>query len=622
MMHPSLESWRNACTTMKNQKRRLGCYIQWYPFSLLGPSDWRTLSSECFYDTYIKDGSFIVCTFMNYRTKGYIQKQGIVFRDSVLVAPVLFLYLLAFGIEYEKSFADVRHNSACEYAGNLGKMQAQYKHSYRRHCDAKRIAKAEFDYCLKTDITNFFGSINVDRLLSKMQDRSGGNFTVADGLFLKALLLYCGEGKFPTVQGHPTLSYLATKVFLSDVDCLLSTYLDNSPAVSKYRLIRYVDDLYIFLSFTDDTAPHKSGHEILSKYADLLRANGLMLNQGKVKFMPTSEISLAETSESCVDYTGCYAAERVDNAVSRLTNLFGQIAERAVDGYYQQSDFDDALKASFASEDNRIQPEALFRQCLYEEKEAFRDRSVIEAISNALRNGATSLSYCTDELTKCILNTHNEKLIKRLLALLFEANRHGSWSSIESLIALGYLIARGTRHQDLLKTIREAEPGLYSFIYRYCKSNSFAVNPTSKFEDKLLAVTKDDAVSSFLYASYLQHGSTSNSFEQFGFIRSYFDRFTTNYKRRVQGTRQRDWMFKVNDIADVYSFIEGARETVGKAEKLRRENPLVHAGSQLVRGTYRNEIDEIILSLIKLMAESLSEITIEQIDVTKPIPAR
>lgn len=559
---------------------------------------------------------------MNYRTRGYIQKQGIVFRDSVLVAPVLFLYLFAFGIEYQKSFVDIRRNSVCEYAGDLAKMQPQYKYSYRRHCDAKRIAKGEFDYCIKTDITNFFGSINVDQLLTKMQDRSEGNFTVTDGLFLRALLLYCGEGRFPTVQGHPTLSFLATKVFLSDVDCLLSEYLDGALSVARYRLVRYVDDLYIFLSFAGTSFPYKAKNEILNRYADILRANGLMLNQGKVQFMPTSEISLAEASESCIDCSGHYAGEKVDNAAARLKSLFDQIAVSSIDGDYRQSDFDNAVKVSFASEDSRVRPEVLFRQCLYENATTFRDNAVVESIGNALRNGMISLSYCTDELTKCILNTHDEGLIKRLLNSLFEANRRGSWSSIESLAALSYLIARGACHQDLLKTIREAEPGLYSYIFRYCKNSLFATNPASEIEAKMLAVTKGDAVSNVLYVSFLQHKAVSNSFEQFGFIRSYFDRFTTNYKRRVQGVKQKDWMWKEKDIANVYSFVEGAKATVRAAEELRRANPLVHAGSQLMRDTYRDEIGEISRSLVKLMVASLSSISFDQIDTAQPIPGR
>ena len=390
---------------------------------MLGPSDWNALSSEGFYKQYIEIGAFIVCSSMNYRTKGYIQKQGIVFRDSVLVAPVLFLYLLAFGIEYQQTFIDVRQKAICEYAGDLAKMQAQYKYAYRRHCDAKRIAKGEFDYCIKTDVSNFFGSINVDWLLAKMQKRSGGSFTVSDGLFLRALLLYCGEGKFPTVQGHPTLSFLATMVFLSDVDLALSKYMDMSSAVREYKLVRYVDDLYIFLTFQEDSIRYKTKAEILNKYADTLRASGLTLNQNKVEFISTAEISLAEASESCVDYSGHYAGEKVSDAVTRIEILFNQIANSTIDGDYNQSDFDNAINAAFTPEDSRVQSGTLFRQCLYGCTDSFRNAVVIQAMEKALGNGTISLSYSTDELTKCILNTRSERLIKQLLNSLFVANR-------------------------------------------------------------------------------------------------------------------------------------------------------------------------------------------------------
>ena len=113
MMHPSYEAWKDACDTMMKQKRRLTSYFQWYPFSVLSETDREILSSETFFSTYIQDGAFLICYSMRFTTKGFIQKQGAAFRDSVLVSPILFLYLLAFGIEYQRVFVDPRSEMAC-----------------------------------------------------------------------------------------------------------------------------------------------------------------------------------------------------------------------------------------------------------------------------------------------------------------------------------------------------------------------------------------------------------------------------------------------------------------------------------------------------------------------------
>ena len=91
MMHPSYKAWKDACNAMMCQKRRLKYYFQWYPFSVLSMTDWEILSSEAFFSTYIQDGAFLICHSMRFTTKGFVQKQGIAFRDSVLVSPVLIL---------------------------------------------------------------------------------------------------------------------------------------------------------------------------------------------------------------------------------------------------------------------------------------------------------------------------------------------------------------------------------------------------------------------------------------------------------------------------------------------------------------------------------------------------
>ena len=121
MMHPSYKAWKDACNAMMCQKRRLKYYFQWYPFSVLSMTDWEILSSEAFFSTYIQDGAFLICHSMRFTTKGFVQKQGIAFRDSVLVSPVLFLYLLAYGIEYQSAFIDPRSEMVCEYAGDIAK---------------------------------------------------------------------------------------------------------------------------------------------------------------------------------------------------------------------------------------------------------------------------------------------------------------------------------------------------------------------------------------------------------------------------------------------------------------------------------------------------------------------
>lgn len=607
MMHPSYKAWKDACNAMMCQKRRLKYYFQWYPFSVLSMTDWEILSSEAFFSTYIQDGAFLICHSMRFTTKGFVQKQGIAFRDSVLVSPVLFLYLLAYGIEYQSAFIDPRSEMVCEYAGDIAKNQAHYWRSYQRYRAHMRIAKGSYSYYLKTDIANFFGSINVDKLISKMQDCSSGSFSATDGLFLRALLLYCGEGKFPTIQNHTTLSFLATKVFLSDVDVGLSRNMQKNASVDSFKLVRYVDDLFIFFDVKDGVSPFQVKEGLLNKYADILRLSGLTLNQGKVEFGLTSTLSLTEASESCVDFSELQTEEAIDNVAGRTARLFEEIAKRASGRDYLQRDFDEAVESAFAREEETASPIYAFRFCLYHEQGSFRERIVVDSIRKALDSSKAVLSYNTAELTKCILNTNDGALIKQMLNILFRSHRDGTWSSIDALTAINYLIGRGMMHEDLLKTLREAEPGLDTFIRMFCIDERFIASPASEVESKLISVISGDIPSKIQFASQLYHKVTHNYFEQVSYMRAFFDRFSTLYKRKVLHKKQKSFLFREKELIPIYSSIDNSKKVLHEAEMLRQHNPLIHASSELITDSYKKDIREVIESLAELISALLKD---------------
>ena len=606
-MHPSYKAWKDACDAMMCQKRRLKYYFQWYPFSILSKTGWEILSSEDFFSTYIQDGAFLICYSMRFTTKGFVQKQGIAFRDSVLVSPVLFLYLLAFGIEYQSVFIDPRSEMACEYAGNIANKQVHYWRSYQRYRTHMRIAKGSYSYYLKTDISNFFGSINVDKLISKMQDCSNGGFSATDGLFLRALLLYCGEGKFPTIQNHPTLSFLATKVFLSDADMGLSRNMQKNTSVDSFRLVRYVDDLFIFFDVKDGVSPFQAKEELLNTYADILRLSGLTLNQGKVEFGHTSALSLMEASESCVDFSKLQPEEAIDDVAGRTAHLFEEIAERASGRDYLQQDFDEAVESAFAREEEATSPIYAFRSCLYHEQDSFRERIVIDSIRKALDSSKAVLSYNTAELTKCILNTNDGPLIKKMLNILFRSHKDGTWSSIDALTAINYLIGRGMMHEDLLKTLREAEPGLGAYIRMFCTGERFVTSPASEVESKLIFVISGDVPSKIQFSNQLYHKVAYNYFEQVSYTRAFFDRFSTLYKRKVLHKKQKSFLYTEKDLIPIYSSIDDSKKVIREAEMLRQRNPLIHASSELITDSYKKDIREVIESLAELISALLKD---------------
>lgn len=400
------------------------------------------------------------------------------------------------------------------------------------------------------------------------------------------------------------MSFLATKVFLSDVDVELSRSVQKNASVDSFKLVRYVDDLFIFFDVKDGASPFQAKEELLNKYADILRLSGLTLNQGKVEFGPTGALSLAEASESCVDFSELQTEGEIDDVAGRTARLFDEIAKRASDRDYLQQDFNEAVESAFAREEGAAPPMAAFRACLYHGQDSFREQVVIDSIRRALDSSKAVLSYNTDELTKCILNTNDGPLIKKMLNILFRAHRDGTWSSIDALVAINYLIGRGMMHEDLLKTLREAEPGLDAYIRMFCTSERFVASPASDVESKLILVISGDAPSKIQFANQLYHKVTRNYFKRVACMRAFFDRFSSVYRQKILHKKKK-FLFREREIKQIYASIEGSDEMIHKAEMLRQHNPLAHASSELIVDSYKKDICEVIESLSKLISELL-----------------
>lgn len=80
-----------------------------------------------------------------------------------------------------------------------------------------------------------------------MQKYSANRYSAIEGIFLKDLLLYCGHGNYPTIQNHPTLSFLAVDVYLAEIDKKLQEKLNEVGVLDGFKIIRYVDDMCLFL---------------------------------------------------------------------------------------------------------------------------------------------------------------------------------------------------------------------------------------------------------------------------------------------------------------------------------------------------------------------------------------
>lgn len=607
-MHPSFEAWQLACDLVQKERTRLNKYLQWYPFFKLSKDDWETIKADGFYSTYIKDESFILVESMRFITKGYMQKQGVTLRASTLVAPILFLYLLAFGLEYVQVFNDPRNEGVHLYSGDLKQKWIHYRKSYQAFVETKQFCSEKYAHCIKTDITNFFGSINVDMLLTEMQTRSDGQFSSTDALFIRGLLLYCGKGGFPTIQNHPTLSFLATRVYLSSIDVSLCEGLSQINGITSFELVRYVDDLFIFFNLEDESNLITVSHVITNVYADLLHNQGLALKQEKLKVMTPDEVRTSSVTVSAVDFTGSEIDADFSIEDTAIIGLFSSIAKAIDEGDYSQDALLSSIEEHFSQETLAIPALSLFRQCLYKMPKVFQNKRIVSAINRVISKGNIGFTFNTSELVLCLLHTQDEALVKLMLNNLFTSERKGLWSSLDCIIALTYLQQRGMKHKDLLALLKRQDFGLGQYCSSYCVRN-FSKACITSAESRLVKLLGGDIPSKIQYVSYLQNDSTNNSFEKASYFRSFFDRAASYIFQKKKNRKKITWLYKEPDLKTLFEDIDGSDAILRTAADVRQNNPLIHASSKIIETpTYKAELDETVEDLRTLLDDEITSL--------------
>ena len=608
-MQVSYESWLTACNMMKYQKRRLFCYLQWYPFSRLSNSDWLVLESSDFWKDYIADGAFILDNSMRFVTHGYIQKQGIALRDSYLVSPHIFLYLLAYGIEFAKCYDKQVRQRKVFYSGNLSRCSPFYRDEYLRFCRSVGRAVSQYSHCIVSDISNYFPSINVDQLLEDMAEYSDHSYSAIDGLFLKALLLYCGHGRYPIIENHPAISYFATQIFLFDIDRDIIEYASGLTGVSRVKLIRYVDDSYFFIDIDSNADSETLLHLIAEHYRDLLYAKCLSINPEKTE-RGSSYIASGRLTVLANNYVDILDDEsHLFISSNSLVSFFSQVEGLIAAHKMNSATFEESVCRCFSQVDSSIPPMVAFRICIYRYPELFKDPVVTAAIARLSKLGNRAFEYHTREIVHCFLNTENGDIIKGFLNTLFISSKNDTWSGLDSLAAITYLILRGVQHRDLIETIRRRNPSLAKYISLFCTS-TMPLGSNDANTLKLLDILDSDATSKIQYLYSLSNSLVNNHLEQFGYYKSFFDRFTSFAKYCKKGRKGKiHWCKSDNDFIKFYRDIKDSKKIIKKSCRMREKNPLIHASSELIKDKYFDAtIKECIGDLESLLNSYLSQL--------------
>lgn len=617
MFNIEYKVWENVCSAYFNlNENTKKAYLQFFPLTKLSKQDEKNLKSEKFFNDYIKNLTFVIVKECFFRTNNFLQKGDGSFRDSSLVSPILFLVLQVLGYKIYNLYEQERNeNIEVYYAGDYNKMDVMYKKSYDEFYNSINSNKKDFDYYLKTDLSNFFSNINVNILVEKIDEncnKNGNKISIASSELkvLKDILEYAGFGKFPTIENSVATSFLATNVYLDEIDNYIYDYISKNINEDCFKMIRYVDDLYILFNSNKINKNTKDFcNELRNQYSSILKKYGLALNNKKFTFTKIESIE-NELKKSLYSEN----IDIKDNSLERFPDdsfyqFITRLANILDNDYITIEEYNELINEYFFDENIEYTPIEIFNYFIYSSDIISENKNLSNSICQLIYKDISFISLDPKRLTTLVLKTKNGRAIRSLLNSLFERSRNNHWNTYDTSIAVHYLIQRGFEHPDLINVLGKNESELKNFYDYFCKNSFMKIfkNKKNKVINKLIPIItgKEKKKTYFLYLMYKVEKEKNNTLSEFNLFKNFFDRVTAHLELKYSSEKLNKPNFKKfynkQQHCKFYNCIASSEEVLDKAHKIRNSNPLSHSTANLLEKYSTQEIKSNIENLKKLI---------------------
>ena len=589
----SYDTWKEICDMYFSlHVGILKAYLQWFPFSKLTDEDKAEISGEDFYHTYIETGGFVLFHEVMRHSENFIQKSDGSFRNAALVSPILYLVLQAIGKEISTQYHSQRpQDVGVYYAGNYEYSRPRYKQDYDDFFKTINAGAEQYQYFIKTDITSFFGNINVNELIDRINEICNvATQTISQTqlLLLKELLLYCGDGYYPLIENSMASSYMATVIFLDDIDCELHEFIRTKiDDVSSFQMIRYVDDLYILFSSEkalDQLTPVYN--TVRNAYSSILKKHGLALNTKKCALKETTEIN-EELKKSLYDeYVNGKELDIGEFFTGKLQGFLNEIYEKVCEQGLTNDQYTKLIEKHFSSAEIEFTAEEVFNYLVFENQTELKQAEVSRTLVRIINKDVSFLSIDPKRLSVMVMQSGNDNAVKAMLNQLFIRSRVGVWNSYDTTIAIAYLIQSKFQHIDLLNVIHTTNPDLYSYYYYGCKT-SFICQVKNEKNNRYLRCIEGDSKATFLYFMSLCEKNRANYLGAYAYYKNFFDRvsadmaFKSGEDPRCRKPNYKKY-YKEGAFKTLYAGITDCDLIIEKAHKLRNDNPLSHSSAGLI----------------------------------------
>lgn len=568
-------------------------YLQWFPFSMLSSDDETYIKSEEFYNDYVKTGSFVLYPGAMHRSENYIQKGDGSFRDATLVAPVLYLVLQCIGKEIASKYIARRPDGiTAYYAGNYGEGRPKYKQDYDTFFKHLNEGIDQYQYFIKTDVTNFFNNISLNLLVHRIDDVCNHDEITIPQTQLhlyKELLSYCGAGRFPLIENSMASSYLATIVYLDEIDCRLYEFILNKiENISEFEIVRYVDDMYIMFSSEEPLSRlNETYNAVRNEYSSLLKRFGLSLNVKKCCIKESFKIN-DELKKSLYDeaYNGKKHAieEQFSGALKPfLEDIYSYLV---IDGL-DNPQYMKIIEKHFDSPSIEFTPSEVYNYLIYENETELQTSDVTSILVKIINTDISFLSLDPKRLSVMVMKSGSDKAIKAILNRLFIRDREELWNSYDTTVAIAYLIQSKFQHIDLLKVLKKRCTELYEYYECNC-SQRFTDAFRNVISDSIRRNIEFDEKAIIIYFLYVVESDRENTLGAYAYFKNFFDRASADlaFKSKIamtgKGKPNYRGYYKEGVFCELYEGIPDAKAIINKAHKIRNANPLAHSSADLL----------------------------------------
>lgn len=549
MINISYDIWNEACTLIKDYSKKYGkFYMQLYPFYNF--NNINNISSKSFYYSYVRNGA-IFANYDNFdRIDNYCRKSDGSYRKRFLLTPIMYIYYIAIGLHFSKKYNQKRNKEIyVKYGGDFENGDLHYRNSYRQFVSYVSNAVLEYNYYYKLDISDYFNKIDID-LLTKLLSNSF-QFNQKEQMVFKEFIKWCGDGSFPQTECGVTSSYLSTIIYFDIVDNRLFNLLSKEKAIKKFKICRYVDDLYILIDIDGRINSDKIENKISSIYENLIYEYNLTINRKKSSFKKSENIfsdlksfSILEDNEANIDIPLEYK-----NHLSDFLKELVQYAENESINYLK---YVELINKYFENSKSTYHAGQVLYVLIYKNIDWLKETRLINKITKIIDYDFNVLSLDPRRLVSLIVNTHDAVIINKFLNKLYCCAEDGNWLISHNFMAFQYLLYRNFASIKLLNKMKQYCPEIVEFILKYYKndwrkniinSNLYLQVQKLKYEETPISFFK------FLEIMSVKNG---NILQAQSYNKNYFDSITKNIELiKGYSSNKNKVNYKKEDLKDM-----------------------------------------------------------------------